>query len=165
MVSTAMLNDFFTQVLGKGRALLGFARADAAASDRLMTTPWPDIVAFYRKCEGVTRAIDTVGALARQIGEGPLAGGLFAWTSMHDLCIAQHPTSWPPDCSVLRVSPISENQLEFRYLDTSVEARQWHRTVDADDAMRRLLEFLDQLRWFPPDVLEAIAAKTIAKSR
>jgi hypothetical protein len=85
-----------------------------------------------------------------------LAGGLFAWTSMHDLCIVQRPERYPYDGPVLRVSPVSEGQLEFRYEDTRQRGKQWHRTVDAAEAMPRLLKFLDQLRWFPAETLDSI---------
>jgi hypothetical protein len=48
---------------------------------------------------------------------------------------------------------VSRDQLEFRYEDTFMRNKQWHRTVDADDAASHLLKFLDQLRWFPPEML------------
>lgn len=52
---------------------------------------------------------------------------------MFDLCIVQTEVSYPDDgpCPSLRVSPISEHQIEFRYIDTHDKAKQWHRTVEA----------------------------------
>ena len=76
---------------------------------------------------------------------------------MFDLCIAQTPVSYPYDGPLLRISPVGENQIEFRYLDTRKEDKQWHRTVDAGVVLPRLIKFLDQLRWFPADVLESLS--------
>ena len=76
---------------------------------------------------------------------------------MFDLCIVQIPVSHPYNGPLLRISPISEHQIEFRYLDTYEKMQQWHRTVDAEHAWPRLIKFLNQLRWFPADVLESLA--------
>lgn len=122
----------------------------------MMTQPWPRIAAHYEDYKGDKRSIHAIARLARQISESQLAAGLFAWTSMHDLCIVQAPVSYPYDGPLLRISPIGEDQLEFRYLDTPEKAQQWNRTVESDQAMRRLIKFLDQLKWFPADVLESL---------
>jgi hypothetical protein len=126
----------------------------------MMTQPWDQIVARYKDFKGEHRSIRALETLARLISESALSKGLFAWTSMFDLCIVQTPVSYPYDGPWLRISPISENQVEFRYLDTFKKTEQWHRTVDADQAWPRLIKFLDQLRWFPADVLESLSANT-----
>jgi hypothetical protein len=123
----------------------------------MMTQPWPQIVAHYEDYGGEQRSIRALAGLARQISESPLAKGLFAWTSMFDLCVVQTPVSYPYDGPLLRIAPVSEDRIEFRYLDTLDKAKQWHRTVDADQALPRLIKFLDQLRWFPADVLESLS--------
>jgi hypothetical protein len=41
-------------------------------------------------------------------------------------------------------------------VDTFDKAKQWHRTVDAAQALPRLIKFLDELRWFPAAVLEPL---------
>jgi len=125
----------------------------------LMTKPWPEVLAHYVGHNGDRRSIRALAMLARRISEGPLSAGLFAWTSMFDLCIVQTEVTYPYNGPLLRVSPVSENQLEFRYEDTWDKAKQWHRTIDAEDAMPQLLRFLDQLRWFPRDVLESLDNK------
>lgn len=122
----------------------------------MMTQPWPQIVARYEDYTGDVRSIRALGRLARQISESPLANGLFAWTSMFDLCIVQTPVSYPYDGPWLRISPNGEDRIEFRYLDTPEKAKQWHRTVEADQEWPRLIKFLDQLRWFSADVLESL---------
>jgi hypothetical protein len=95
--------------------------------------------------------------LARQISESTLSTGLFAWTSMFDLRITQMPVSVPYLGPLLQVSPFDEHHLEFRYLDTFNKDDQWYRIVDADQALPRLISFLDQLRWFPSDVLQSVS--------
>lgn len=104
-----------------------------------MTRARPHIVAHYDDYPGGDRSIRALGAVARQITQGPLATGLYAWTSMFDLCIVQRPVGYPFDGPFLRISPISDNQIEFRYVDTPQKAKQWHRTVDADQAWPRLI--------------------------
>lgn len=44
------------------------------------------------------------------------------------------------------------------YIDTYDKAQQWHRTVEAEEALPRLFKFLDQLRWFPAEVLKSIGS-------
>jgi hypothetical protein len=127
----------------------------------MITRPWDQIVARYEDYDGEHRAIKAIGELAQRISETQLGKGLFAWTSMFDLCILQTPVSYPNDGPFpwLRISPISEHQIEFRYLDTFEKTQQWHRIVDADQAWPRLIKFLDQLRWFPADVLKTLSSE------
>lgn len=125
------------------------------AGQRAMTKSWPELVAHYRKYQGDWGSIYALQSLAQRINGTPLAGGLFAWTSMFDLCIVQTEVSYPYDGPLLRLSPVSKDQVEFRYEDTHLKTRQWHRTVDAGDVMQRLLGFLEQLHWVPSAVLES----------
>jgi hypothetical protein len=118
-----------------------------------MMQPWPSIVERYRQHlitlegdEPLRPAVQGTGRLASHINETPLAQVLFGWTSMFDLCIQQ--TDVPPySVAYLRVSPLSSGNIEFRYLDTAIATRQWHREVAAEDSVSRLTRFLDQLRW------------------
>ncbi len=120
-----------------------------------MTRPWPEVAAFYEGLGLPGRPVGALAALARKISESPLAPGLFAWTSMHDLCIAQAEVTYPYDGPYLRLSP-SADQIELRYVDSSYRAKQWHRTIEADQAFGRLVKFLNELRWFPPEVLDPL---------
>lgn len=126
----------------------------------MMTQPWHQVVARYEDYKSEQRSIRALGTLAWQISQSPLAEGLFAWTSMFDLCIVQTPVSYPYDGPLIRISPIEKERIEFRYFDTRIEASQWHRTVDADQVFPRLIKFLDQLRWFPAEFLERISPPT-----
>ena len=121
-----------------------------------MTQPWPQIVARYDDYKGEHQSIRALGALAQRITQTPLANGLHAWTSMFDLCIVQIPVSHPFDGPFLRISPITEDRIAFRYVDTLEKDKQWQRTVDTIQAWPRLIRFLDQLRWFPADVLQTL---------
>jgi hypothetical protein len=124
----------------------------------MMTQPWPQIVARYEGYKGEERSIYALGGLARRISESPLAKGLFASPHMFDLDIVQTAVNYPFDGPLLRLSPIlSEDRIEFRYVDTLVKEKQWHRTVNSDQAWPRLIKFLDQLRWFPVDMLESLS--------
>lgn len=75
-----------------------------------MTQPRPQVVARYEGYNGQWRSIRALETLARQIEQSPLAMGLFAWTSMFDLCIAQTPVSYPYYGPLLRISPIGRTK-------------------------------------------------------
>ena len=77
-----------------------------------------------------------------------MSEGLYGWTSMWDLCIVQSEVNYPDVGPHLRVSAVSESELEFRYIDTAVLERQWTRVVPWDAAWDRFLVFLEQLHWF-----------------
>jgi predicted protein tyrosine phosphatase len=150
------LNEHWFRSLAEARAIVAAWRMDynQAANKRrgiaMMTLPWPQIVARYDEYTGEAQSIRASARLARLISGSQLAKGLFAWTSMFDLCIVQTPVSYLYDGPLLRISPTEEDRLEFRYLDTPEKAKQWHRTVEADQAITRLIRFLDQLNGFRP---------------
>lgn len=121
-----------------------------------MIRPWPRIAAHYETYAENRRSFLALASLARWIGSGPLEKGLFAWTSMNVLCITQTEVTYPYDGPRLTLSPIGEDEVELRYVDTPDQDKQWHRTVDAADVAPRILKFLDQLRWFPSEVLGSL---------
>lgn len=86
--------------------------------------------------------------LVREIESSRYKEGLFAWTSAFDLCIAQTPVSYPYDGPYLKISSPKDGLLEFRYIDTPIEAKQWRRVVAGADGFARLERFLEQLHWF-----------------
>jgi len=128
----------------------------------MMTQPWNVIIERYDRygAEPKHRAILALRNLAQRISESPLAQGLFPSPHMFDLDILQREVEYPYDGPLLRLSAISDDQIEFRYVDTYEKQRQWHRTVAADQAWSRLIKFLDQLRWFPADLLESLDKQT-----
>jgi hypothetical protein len=109
-----------------------------------MTRPWSEIESFYREL-----GKDALGMLrlVERINASCYASMLYAWTSMLELCIVQLPCTYPYDGPFLRISPGSDGTMEFRYIDTYVASRQWHRLVKQEDAFRRLELFLAQLHW------------------
>ena len=113
-----------------------------------MTRPWEGIRENYM--EFVTRHGLPLHAMVRLIEriEQSQLQALFAWTSMHDLCVVQTPVSHPYDGPYLRISPLFNGTIEFRYIDTYVKEQQWRRVVSEDAAFERLLGFTDQLHWF-----------------
>ena len=113
-----------------------------------MTRPWPEIVARYADDALPDSSVEGTAALARHIRDSILSKGLFGWVSMYDLCITQTVVYYPYDGPFLRVKPLFDGQIEFRYIDTPNKSQQWHRTVPASEAISRLESFLSQLHWF-----------------
>ena len=116
------------------------------------TMPWPAITEQYRAFSDGQHAapfgdaLQAMAALAASISEGPLSTALFGWTSMLDLCIQQTDAA-PRSGPYLKVSPLSGEAVEFRYIDTAIPDRQWHRIVPLGAVEPRFQAFLDQLHW------------------
>lgn len=66
---------------------------------------------------------------------------------MFDLCITQTEVTYPYNGPYLRVSPMHDGLIEFRYIDTFQTDRQWHREVAGNEVIPRLSKFLAQLHW------------------
>lgn len=112
-----------------------------------MIRPWEEIHTFYATLKQ-TDSNRAMVQLVREIESSRYKEGLFAWTSAFDLCIVQTPVTYPYDGPYLKISPIQDGQLEFRYIDTPIEAKQWRRVVAGADGFARLERFLEQLHWF-----------------
>ena len=112
-----------------------------------MIQPWDEISCWYREFADAGSNVHGMLRLVEQIEASQYARGLYAWTSMLDLCIVQVPGTYPYDGPYLRISPLGDGTMEFRYVDTHIESRQWHRIVKKEDAFRRLERFIDQLHW------------------
>lgn len=114
--------------------------------------PWSTIVERYRFRRGdmlaglYGEALRAIEELANSIASGPTAAILFGWTSMFDLCI-QQTDAFPGSGPYLKVSPLPSGMVEFRYIDTAIEDRQWHREVPPEAVAGRFRAFLDQLGW------------------
>lgn len=109
-----------------------------------MTRPWSEIKRHFQEpgnsTQGMFRLVEAIEA-------SRYASKLYAWTSILDLCVVQVPCTYPYDGPFLRISPQTGGTIEFRYIDTYVTSKQWHRIVNQDDAFRRLELFIDQLHW------------------
>lgn len=89
--------------------------------------------------------------LIRQIEASRYAQGLFPWMSHWTLYIAQTPVEYPDWGPYLCIDLIENGtKMEFRYVDTQIKERQWHRTVASSDGFNRLERFIQALHWFPP---------------
>jgi hypothetical protein len=113
-----------------------------------MVVSWIEIRNYYVALVDGSAPLDSMLLLVSEIERSRFAQGLYAWTSMCDLCIVQTPVSYPYHGPYLRISPRSDGKLEFRYVDTYNESKQWHRTVEGRDGFSRLERFIDQLHWF-----------------
>ena len=113
-----------------------------------MIQPWNAIRANYEDRPVVDSSLQAMHKLVSEIETSRYKDGLFAWTSANDLCIVQTPVTSPYDGPYLRISPVADGQLEFRYIDTMVKNKQWHRIVDGPSGFARLERFLEQLHWF-----------------
>jgi len=113
-----------------------------------MPKPWKDIAAFYRDLTGSGMQVQGMLHLVEQIESSRYATGIFGETSMHDLCIVQTAGHGFGEGPYLRISPRFDGTIEFRYVDTHVRTKQWHRVVRDQEAFGRLVGFFDQLHWF-----------------
>jgi len=113
-----------------------------------MNRPWSEIARFYGQIDTPSGA--AMLALVSAIQASRYAAGLFPWTSMMDLCVAQTPVIYPCDSPYLRIGPISQDTVELRYVDTWDEKKQWHRSVRLEWAFARLERVFDELHWFVP---------------
>ena len=117
----------------------------------LMTQPWSGIVQRCVRNAGGGERFAPMERLVRQIEASRYAQGLFPWMSHWTLYITQTPVEYPYWGPHLRIELVeNETKMEFRYIDTHVKEKQWHRTVDSSDGFNRLERFIQALHWFPP---------------
>lgn len=117
-----------------------------------MAKGWREIADYFegmlarREDDGMRTASAGVMEVVLFIGNSPLGHSLFGWTSVHDLCVQQRDIE-PYSGPYLRISPLSSGMIEFRYVDTAIEGRQWSRTELPERTVERLETFLDQVGW------------------
>jgi hypothetical protein len=126
----------------------------------VMTRPWSDIRAFYEKLPRREPGFDSMRNLVEEIIKSRYVSGIYAWTSMHTLCIVQTEVRYPYSGPRLMISPtddgtpfgrpLLDGKIAFRYIDTNIKDKQWHRTVEGKDGFARLEKFFYQLHWFYP---------------
>jgi hypothetical protein len=109
---------------------------------------WSYIKQHYAPAAESALYLRNMVRLVEQIKASPYANGVWAWTSVWDMCVAQMPAGDPYSGAYLRISPLFDGNIDFRYIDTAVKARQWHRVVSGAEAFSRLERFFDQLNWF-----------------
>jgi hypothetical protein len=114
----------------------------------VMIRPWNEIRANYADFANAGSSFQAMYQLVSEIEASDYKHGLFGWTSVHDLCLVQTPVSYPYNGPYLRISPLADGLLEFRYIDTEIRDKQWHRVVAGADGFARLERFFEQLHWF-----------------
>lgn len=85
--------------------------------------------------------------LVNHIADSDLGPVLYAWTSMHELCIAQTPTSEAQFGPYVKFKPKAESEIELSLVNTYITERQWRRVAHASEVIPRYEALLDQLRW------------------
>lgn len=120
-----------------------------------MHRPWPEILVYYQNLEDMIPSGSGMLAICERIALSDLARGIYGWTSMHELCITQTPVTYPNTGAYLRISPLRDGRIEFRYFDTMVPQGQWHRVELQTNATARLLSFFAQMGWFSAGALES----------
>lgn len=119
-----------------------------------MTKSWEEIYRFYATLEQIyatltqTESSRAMVQLVREIESSRYKDGLYAWTSAFDLCIVPTPVTYPYHGPYLKISAVQDGQLEFRYIDTPMEAKQWRRVVAGVEGFARFERFLEHLHWF-----------------
>jgi hypothetical protein len=99
-----------------------------------MNKSWNEVRGYYERLVAAGAPLNGMLRLLEQIEASRYARGIYAVTSMHELCITQQPSV--PDGPHLRISPLYDGSIEFRYFDTHVRQRQWHRIVKENDVLR-----------------------------
>ena len=120
-----------------------------------MIRPWREIKSYYAELLARGTPIQRMLQLVEAIEQSSFANGVHGETSMHDLCLTQIAAPRSASDPYLRISPRFDGTVEFRYVDTHVQSKQWHRAVDENEAFRRLVRFFDQLNWFALELLKS----------
>jgi hypothetical protein len=112
-----------------------------------MPKSWLDIRVHFSDAAHACPRLQGMLRLVQQIEASPYVEGVNGVTSMNDLLIIQQPSS---DLTGphLRISAAGGGAIEFRYVDTGIKTRQWHRIVAEEQAFSRLESFFEQLHWF-----------------
>ena len=90
---------------------------------------------------------DAMLALIDHISNSAVGPHLHPWTAMYDLRITQTANHPFQDVPQLVISPQIGGELEFRYIDTWKQDRQWTRLVPGQLAIERFDKFIEQLHW------------------
>lgn len=121
-----------------------------------MQRTWEELRDHYKEAsEYMPQAFDVHQAmvgLCDWVCKESLSGSIFGNSSHHILIIAQTKFEWPACSSlqVLKITPkFDTSELEFRFIDTHLESRQWLRLEPADSEylIKRLQSFMKQTGW------------------
>lgn len=110
-----------------------------------MIKSWSKLSEHYRSRN--EKSLLALGELCEKIYKNQFKVILYGWSSMWNLCIVQNRATYPYDGPYLNISPISENELEFRYVDTNLKDKQWVRVYPADEYESAFKDFIEKLNW------------------
>jgi len=82
-----------------------------------LITPWANIRDYFGELANLSVSFEAMANLVTEIERSRYKEGLFGWTSMHDLCIAQTSVTYPHFEPYLRISRFHMDNLNF---DTSI---------------------------------------------
>ena len=116
-----------------------------------MIRSWSDLASTYENGahnHPYRDALQAIAELCLLVSRSSLAGSLFPHTSHWKLFVGQVRYEYPPPpMPWLTVAPVSKNNIEFRYVDTPIPAKQWARVVNPPAAVERFERTIIQLGW------------------
>ena len=123
--------------------------------ENIISRDWNDITAFYLdknyRTEGLkyNHGLDALGKLCSWISSSGYSKNLFAFTSHHRLNIFQSPPQYPQCLLIqhLNLTPTEDGRVQFVFIDTFKESRQWKRSANQNDICKRLESFMLQVGW------------------
>lgn len=118
-----------------------------------MIRKWDDICSEYEKLSSNDSKFINFFNLVISIRDSKYSSHIYGWTSVIDLYIVQNEVNHPYDWPKLLVRQLESNKLEFRYIDTYKEERQWNRVLDGNEGYGELEKFFYHLHWFYPDFI------------
>ncbi len=116
----------------------------------VVTHPWPEIVAFYRRliAEPGWSGQQPILELVEQLVASPYALGLFGSTSHARLLIGQHADfALGQEILVVEFSQI-EQLFEFSYSAFAYEKPHWQAVAAPAEGFSKLEHFLRMQKWF-----------------
>jgi hypothetical protein len=107
---------------------------------------WEKIAAFYR--ERVEDGMDMLPMLhlVDDITASRYAHGLYAITSMHTLCLSQHP-GFEYGQNMLRVD-FADDRFIFGYSESPYTRKEWQKECGRDEGFSTFEHVMERLRWF-----------------
>ncbi|MDP4177135.1 MAG: hypothetical protein Q8900_02185 [Bacillota bacterium] len=116
-----------------------------------MIKSWDNICNFYEQFQDKNNVFKNMFNLVTSIKNSKYSNYIYGWTSMYELYIVQTKVEYPYDGPRLLISPLENNKLEFRYIDTYCINRQWKRIFNADEGFLKLESFFFSIHWFYPN--------------
>jgi hypothetical protein len=107
---------------------------------------WNNIAEFYR--DRVEHGMDMLPMLrlVEEISASRYAHGLYAITSMHTLCLSQHP-DFEYGRNMLRVD-FTNDRFIFGYSESPYSRKEWQKECGRDEGLSTFEHVMRRLKWF-----------------